>query len=108
MNAQATFDFRATDPDTSASAAALNATHRVRDRDRCLQALYRAGMHGATDFELETATGIKQTSCGKRRLELLREGLVERTDERRPSPTGSPAVVWRLTIDGRFRAEAAA
>lgn len=93
--------------DTSRDASILNLPNRARDRDRVLKAIADAGPHGLTDFELETATGIKQTSCGKRRLELQRDGFVARrhvTDpatgkiipDRRPSPTGAPSAVWHL------------
>lgn len=36
--------------------------------------------------------------------ELVALGFVERTDVRRPSPTGSPAIVWRITAAGRQHA----
>lgn len=40
---------------------------------------------------------MKQTSAGKRRGELRDMGLVFNTGNRRPSDTGSPAIVWDLT-----------
>ena len=93
--------------DTSRDAAILNFPNRERDRDRVLKALIAAGEHGATDFDVETATGIKQTSCGKRRLELERDGLVARrlildpatmtlVADRRPAPSGAMAGVYVL------------
>lgn len=99
--------------DTSRDAAADNKPRRPRDRDRVLEALTAAGEYGLTDHELAevlTRTGphIGQTSAGKRRLDLEREGLVARRlalfvdDEgtpslildRRPSPFGSSAGVY--------------
>lgn len=100
---------------TSRDAATDNRPHRPRDRDRVLEALTAAGQMGLTDFELAevlTRTGptIGQTSAGKRRLDLLREGLVAPrlvlafdddgtpflTLDRRPSPTKSSAGVYVL------------
>jgi hypothetical protein len=83
---------RVTDPDTSHDAAALD---RARDRDRAYAALARAP-EGLTDFELGAAIGRQQTSAGKRRGELRDAGLVVDSGERRPAPSGSRAIVWRL------------
>ena len=64
---------------------------------------------GLTDFELADRTGKAQTSIGKRRGELAHAGLIVATTERRPSPSGSPAIVWRLTPLGyRYYTEAVA
>lgn len=98
---------RALDGDTSIEAAARSRVRAGTDRHRVLLALAAAGDRGLTDFELETQTGIKQTSCGKRRKELVDAGLVERTDDRRPAPSGSQAIVWRITPAGSGKARAA-
>ncbi len=93
--------------DTSRDAAIYNMPNRERDRDKVLRCLIDAGPEGLTDFDVEALTGIKQTSCGKRRLELERDGLVARrlvidpvslrlVPDRRPSPTGAPAGVYVL------------
>ena len=55
---------------------------------------------GLTDFELAEHTGKAQTSIGKRRGELAHAGLIIATTDRRPSPSGAPAIVWRLTPSG--------
>lgn len=91
--------FRATDPVTSMAAAA-DATKRLpRTRSLVLAAL--ATLRQATDFELADATGLQQTSAGKRRLELERAGLVERVvGVTRPAPSGSAAQVWQITPAG--------
>ena len=98
--------------DTSRDANVYALPHRPRDRDRVHEALTRAGEHGLTDFELaavlsEQGPNIGQTSAGKRRLDLVRDGLVARrlvispetnelVPDRRPSPTGAAAAVWCL------------
>jgi DNA-binding MarR family transcriptional regulator len=71
-------------------------------RRRALRALDRAGADGLTDFQLAQATGVGQTSIGKRRLELERLGLVERVMDpatgrpaTRPTPSGATAGVYR-------------
>lgn len=68
-------------------------------RWKALTALY---VHGPmTDFELADRTGVAQTSIGCRRCDLVKAGLAAKTGGRRPSPTGSPALVWALTDAGR-------
>ena len=86
---------RRTDPDTSREAAAPD---RARDRDRAYAALSRA-VDGLTDFELAAAIGRQQTSAGKRRGELRDAGLVVDSGVRRPAPSGSSAIVWRVRRD---------
>ena len=91
---------RNTDPETSHEAAAAAAMRAGTDRALALRALARAGDRGLTDFELEAATRIKQTSIGKRRGELVKSGYVEFAGSKRPAPSGSPAMVWRVTDRG--------
>jgi hypothetical protein len=58
---------------------------------------------GLTDFELSDLTKRQQTSIGKRRGELYDYDLVEVSLDdhgkplKRPAPSGSPALVWRVT-----------
>lgn len=95
---------RNSDPDTShAAAASQTPARRKRGQRLVLAALAEHGP--LTDFEHEAINGLQQTSAGKRRLELLRRGLVEYAGARRESPTGSPARVWRITAEGRERHE---
>lgn len=56
---------------------------------------------GLTDFELAAITGVTQPSIGKRRLELQHKGYIEETELTRPSPSNSPARVWRITAAGK-------
>lgn len=95
---------RALDCATSIAAAKFALLRAGTNRHRCLDALVHAGERGLTDFELEDATGLKQTSCGKRRGELVVEGYVEKTDVRRDAPSGVTAIVWRATTAGREKA----
>ena len=86
---------RWTDPETSHEAAAAHPDVRATDRDLALTVL-RAHPDGLTDFELGVLMGRQQTSAGKRRCDLMRLGLVEYAGIKRPSPSGSPARVWRV------------
>ena len=88
---------RHTDPTTSHEAASKATPLSSRHRRIALAALRDAGVWGLTDFELAAATGIQQTSIGVRRKELVRAGYVEATSMRRLSPSGSSAIVWRVT-----------
>jgi len=85
---------RRTDPDTSHLAAAQQTPTKKRPWTRALDALKLAGTAGLNDFELARQTGIKQTSIGVRRGELVKAGLVNNSGHKRPSDTGSPSIVW--------------
>lgn len=100
MNGQLTLDdARTTDPETSHQAAAAHREQRVTDRERALDALVAAGGRGLTDFELSDAIGRVATSAGKRRHELVAAGMVRYAGFRRPSPSGSQAMVWETIPD---------
>lgn len=89
---------RTTDPWTSHEAARRAKPKAETNRALALKALRAAGPAGLTDFQLAEVTGVQQTSIGKRRGELVKAGLVEKVPGvRRPSPSGSPAQVWRAT-----------
>ena len=68
---------------------------------KALRELVLAGSHGCTDFDLEKATDIKQTSIGVRRGELVRAGLARQTGRRRENDGGSTCTVWEVTNAGR-------
>ena len=88
---------RRTDPETSHLAANRAANGNARtNRVLALETL-QSHPGGLTDFELAHFTGVAQTSIGVRRGELVRQGLARKTDKRRPSPSGSPAIVWEAT-----------
>jgi hypothetical protein len=85
------FPARASDPDTSHQAAALD---RVTLRARVHSVLERCP-EGLTDFEITAMLGMDladKPTCGKRREEC---GAID-TGRRRPSPKGNPCVVWAL------------
>lgn len=91
---------RASDPSTSSRAAFSHLTTRATDR-RVALAIHAQEPSGLTDFELAELMRRQQTSAGKRRGELRDLGLIEATQERRPAPSGSAAIVWRITELGR-------
>lgn len=59
-----------------------------------------------TDYELEAVSGRQKNSIGKRRLDCQRAGLVEvvlledGSKLKRPGPSGSSCLVWKLTPKG--------
>lgn len=93
---------RRTDPDTSHAAAA---PLRLKDRVRVLN-VHSNNPEGLTDFELADIVGRQQTSAGKRRGELRDLLMIEDSLTRRPAPSGSMAIVWRITDLGRITNEA--
>lgn len=100
---------RLSDPDTSHGAAVIAIHQASGNRLLALRALVSAGDEGLTDFELAAVTGVGQTSIGKRRLELCQAGYAAGVFDtagrqlRRPSPTGTPSLVWAATPDGIAR-----
>jgi predicted transcriptional regulator len=91
---------RNTDPVTSHQAAADTARHVRADRRHVLE-IHADHPAGLTDFELAAICDRQQTSVGKRRGELRDAGLIEQTESRRAAPSGSLAIVWRITPAGR-------
>jgi len=89
---------RNSDPETSHLAA--EGAHRTAHafREECYRALMVAGPAGLTDFELADRVGRQQTSAGKRRGELVTRGVVEDSGQRRRTPSGSTAIVWRVKL----------
>lgn len=92
-------NYRTNDPETSIAAALRNPAGRAIDARRVLECHHQRP-DGLTDFELANLVDRKQTSAGKRRGELRDKGLIEATALRRPSDTGSSAIVWRITALG--------
>lgn len=92
------------DPSTALDAANSAAKWAHKGRLDVLIALYERPM---TDHELGAKLGRPQTSAGKRRGECRDAGYVEialdgkGNEVKRPSPTGSLALVWQLTAAGR-------
>ncbi len=91
---------RATDPDTSRSAAATATDGMTHNQIVVLSALAAAGDRGMIDHEHEAISGLKQDTAGKRRGELASNGLVADSGTRRQTPRGSKAIVWVLTPAG--------
>ncbi len=107
MNALSLFDVeethgraRGTDPQTAHDAARLPG--KVALKWRYLIALVDGGPQ--TDFEVAERLGVAQTSCGPRRPALIEAGLVVGTGERRSTPNGGTAEVWRATGAGVIEA----
>lgn len=90
---------RTTDPETSHLAAKAAQAHFTADEATALR-IHAQHSAGLTDFELADLAHIPQTSIGVRRKALQRRGYVEDSGVKRPSPTRSPAIVWRITARG--------
>jgi predicted deacylase len=98
---------RATDPTTSHDAATRATTRQASDCALVLD-VHRQHPEGLTDFELAAHTGRQQTSLGVRRNELRKAGLIRDSGHKRPSPSGTLAIVWTLTDQGRNERQGAA
>lgn len=91
---------RVTDPETALAAAATATEGMTHNQVLVLAALAAAGHHGMIDHEHEAVNGLKQDTAGKRRGELVADGLVVDSGQRRKTPRGSKAIVWTLTPAG--------
>jgi hypothetical protein len=92
--------FHSNGQDTEISSATLVAPRSGTQRAAVLEHYQRVGERGATDYETWVALRPKCARphvTGTRREELIRDGWkIADTGERRPTDTGSPAIVWRL------------
>lgn len=79
---------------TSGVAADRIAGYAAKQRNDVLAVIAKAGAFGATDAEIESATGIRAQSVSPRCGELRVLGLVVDSGRRRPTPRGRPAAVW--------------
>lgn len=84
--------------DTELEAARAFPEVKGSQRLRVLQAFYDAP-DGLTDYECHLVCGMHRPHiAGTRREELIAAGVpIVKTDERRPTDTGSRAIVWRLS-----------
>lgn len=91
---------RRSDPGTSHQAAERVMPIAGTDRMNVLIAHWHNRMTGLTDFELAHHLNRQQTSVGKRRGELRDAGMIAPTLDKRSAPSGSPALVWKITQKG--------
>lgn len=91
---------RASDPDTSAQAAASMRAAMPRAKAEVLDALTILGGIGtgaAVNEVIQRWRHTAQTNCTTRRLHDLEDDrLVVRTDQTEAGPTGRQQTVWRL------------
>lgn len=57
--------------------------------------IYRAGMLGRTDEEIQAELNISPNTSRPRRVELVHMGMVVDSGVRRKTSSGSKATVWR-------------
>jgi hypothetical protein len=81
-------------PRSSDLAAEAIAPRSESLRGRVLAFLESRGSEGATDEHGEHALGLKPQTYTPRRGELVKLGLVVRSELRRPTSSGCSAVVW--------------
>lgn len=79
--------------ESKAAARSQSATKLHRDRLMVFTALKTAGIDGATDEELQLATGLDGNTERPRRIELVKENLITRHGTR-PTTRGKAAAVW--------------
>lgn len=73
---------------------------RATQRALVLAVIAEAGVFGATDAEIEAATGLRAQSVSPRRGELRAQGLIVNSERRRPTPRRRPAAVWVVAGPG--------
>lgn len=87
---------RNTDPDTSHAAKQF----RLNEDRIDVLGLHVRHPAGMTDYELADRMGRQFNSVNVRRGELRNHGYIEDTGTRRPAPSGSSCIVWRITPAG--------
>jgi predicted ArsR family transcriptional regulator len=85
--------FRSTDPVTSKAAGRAAREFLGEHERRILEAL--AAGPGTKD-EIASRCGLTEQQVARRRAGMLRDGLVVLTGERRRTPSGQTAEVWRV------------
>lgn len=86
--------FRRSDPETSKAAGrAARETGLVGRHERLILEALAAGP--GTKDEIAGRCGLTEQQVARRRAGLLRHGLVVLTGERRRTPSGNTAEVWR-------------
>lgn len=66
-----------------------------------LRCLAQVGTYGCIDDDYEQMIGLRADSAGKRRLELVRRGLVIAAGAKRSTRRGGTADIWVITDAGR-------
>jgi hypothetical protein len=92
-------------PDTEHNAAELVRPRAGTLRLTALEALTEVYPNGLTDQELAQATEVYLYTIAPRRVELVRDGWVTDSGDRRMGERNRPAVVWRLTARGAAAVE---
>lgn len=85
--------------DTSRQAAESVLPHTGTARRRVFDALARFRDRGMTDEDLQRYLAMSPNSTRPRRIELVEQGLVIDSGERRPTDSGASAVVWKIRMD---------
>lgn len=86
------------DRETSLQAAKDAKSNVQAMRTAILAFIRRQGTYGATDDEIEQALGLMHQSASARRRELFLAELVQPSQKRRPTRTGSAARVWVAVV----------
>lgn len=73
----------------------------TRDQLAVLRCLAQVGSYGCIDDDYEQMIGLRADSAGKRRLELVRRGLVIASGAKRETRRGGTAEIWVITDAGR-------
>lgn len=91
--------FRSADPQTSRAAGRrARSSGLVSDHERKILAALAAGP--GTKDDIAARCGLTEQQVARRRAAMERRGQVELTGERRVTPSGNTAEVWRLAAGG--------
>ncbi len=91
-------------PETSVAAAHRALGRAGSARRRVMSAIVE---EDRTDEEIQAALNMPANTQRPRRVELARLGLIQATEERRPTATGAKSIVWTATITGIIAAACA-
>ena len=86
-------------PETSHQAAAMARLRVGSMRYDVYRSILFAGDEGRTDEELEGILGRKHQSISAARNTLAGDDLIEDSGQRRNTSSGTPAIVWVISLD---------
>jgi len=93
MPTDITANYHRGNPESKTAFKSLKRERMEADRVRIVDATRRRGKHGLTCDEAEIRLELKHQTCSARFTDLVKDGRLTRTEERRPTRSGCPARV---------------
>jgi Fic family protein len=93
MERDITANYHGGNPESVEAFESFSVERMESDRARIVRLTIVRGKHGLTCDEAERLLGLKHQTCSARFTDLVKDGRLTRTEERRPTRSGCPARV---------------